>query len=62
MAVEQRSKFALPWEDQTEAVTPGLCWPARNPVLLLLPGCQAVKIKTRDLDSRPCCDCPSFLF
>lgn len=47
--------------DQTEAITSGLCWPARNPVLLLLPGCQAVKIKIRDLDSRPLCDCPTLL-
>ena len=62
MAMEQRSKLALTWADQTEVVAPGLYWSARNPVLLLLPGYQAVQINTRDLDSRPCCDCPNLLF
>lgn len=48
--------------NQRGVVTLGLCWPARKPVLLLLPACQAIKIKIRDLDSRRFCDCPNFFF
>lgn len=55
--LEQRPTLVLPQQTRQE-----LGWPARNPVLLLLPGCQAVKIKIKDLDSRPLCDCPTFFF
>lgn len=57
MAVELRSKLALCQQIRQE-----LCWPARNPVLLLSPGCQAINIKIRDMDSRPLCDRPTYFF
>lgn len=57
MAVEQRSELALLSRPDRSCVGQ-----PRKPGLLLLPGCQAVKIKIKDLDSRPLCDCTAFFF